>query len=255
MKNSTLTAVILAAGRGERLRPLTDTVPKALVRVGEEAILARMLRLLHQSGIGKVVIVVGYRSNRIRHFASRHYPELSIRIVRNHRYASTNTIYSLWLAQQAVGRGGFLLLDGDLVFEAEVLHRVVAGEDKGCAVACDSSVTTDNEAVVARGDLGGAVRMIGKSIAAEGTSFGESIGLARIGQPASVLLFRYCRELIKEGGEKLYYESAFQQLIESQVPFQAIDVSGLKWAEIDNKRDLQRAKTLFANAHAASARG
>ena len=95
-------AVILAAGIASRLRPLTDTTPKCLLKVGERCLLQRAFDALLQNGFREFVIVTGYRQQQIVNFLEANYPALEVTFIYNEKYASTNNIYSLWLCCQGL---------------------------------------------------------------------------------------------------------------------------------------------------------
>lgn len=231
------------AGRGERLRPLTSSTPKTLLPLAGVPILGRTLAALERAGIRVITLVTGYRERQVVHYVRQKFPRLHVSIVRNPIYARTNTLYSLWMARRAARCKSFLLIDGDLVFEPKVIPLALAG--KGNVLLCDSSVGPDHEAVKACGDWDGRVLRIGKAGDGVMSSLGESIGLAKIDMLSSRRLFDVCRLVLRSGGAREYYEAAFQRMIEEGVVFRAVDTQGAKWAEIDTKADLRRARALF----------
>jgi len=138
----------------------------------------------------------------------------------------------------------FLLLDGDLVFEQKVLTTLLRPR-RANVLACDGARRLDQEAVRAAGAVDGRILQIGKGVMPQGRVFGESIGAARIDGNTSRQLFRVAGQLLRNGGSRLYYEAAFQQLMDAHVPFWACNIDGAKWTEIDTKTDLHRAQALF----------
>src|SRR5258707_5994933 len=112
-------AVILVAGIGSRLRPITDTRPKALAPVGDETIWGRAVRLLLDFGVARLILATGYREDAVRASLS----SLASEVVYcpNPRYDSTQNSVSLSLCREAVGGRSFFKLDGDVVFALEVL--------------------------------------------------------------------------------------------------------------------------------------
>ena len=94
--------VILAAGIASRLRPLTDTTPKCLLKIGEKCILEMTIENLIEINNHEIIIVTGYRENMIREFVSRRFPALKVTYIYNNLYTSTNNIYSLWLTKDHV---------------------------------------------------------------------------------------------------------------------------------------------------------
>ena len=122
-------AVILAAGMAKRLRPLTDNTPKCLLDVKGRSLLERSMDAIVAAGVRDFVIVTGYLNHMIENFVKEHYGD-SIRVtfIHNARYDSTNNIYSLWLAGQAVAGKEFLLLDSDLLYDPQIVKNVLASK-------------------------------------------------------------------------------------------------------------------------------
>jgi choline kinase len=246
MKTDSLQAVILVAGKGERLRPLTAATPKSLLRIASEPILGHTIELLISAAIASITFVTGFHSEMIRRFVRSRFPAVRAKFVRNSAYSTTNTLVSLLHAKESIAGRPFLLIDGDLMFDAGVLKKILQRAD-GSVVACDSSISLDDEAVRAVGRKDGTVEAIGKKIDSSRTrtAFGESIGFARIDASASRRLFQIGPKLVRNGGLQFYYEAAFQQLIDEKFRFRAVDVRGNKWVEIDTFEDLDRARAHF----------
>ena len=101
-------AVILAAGLGSRIRPLTDDVPKTLLTIGDETILARILTGIQEAGIDDVVLVLGYLHQKVEHVVRESFPDLRVQVVVNERYEETNTGYSLLLAADHLEGSAFV---------------------------------------------------------------------------------------------------------------------------------------------------
>ncbi len=231
-------AVILAAGIGSRLRPLTDDRPKALVPLGPVPLIDHALDALAEAGVKSMIVVTGYRRDVMeRHLDGRR--ELTIATLENPAYASTNTLASLLVAAPLI-EDDFLLIDGDLVFEAAVVSRL--GEP-GTRLAVDRGRALDAEAVkIAAAD--DRVVAVGKSLPAGLTAIGESIGMARIDSAVAGRLFQLGRRILAVKPQA-YYEAAFQMLIDEGHPVDVVDITGLRWVEVDDHDDYQRARELF----------
>jgi choline kinase len=121
---SVKTALLLAAGTGSRLRPLTLDAPKCLTVVGGKPILERLVESLCGQGIEKLIVVTGYLDNCIRDFLQRYKSDLEVEYVFNPDYQTTNNIYSLWLARSAI-KESFLLVECDLVFDPSMLNGMM----------------------------------------------------------------------------------------------------------------------------------
>jgi choline kinase len=234
-------AVILVAGIGSRLRPITDTVPKALAPVGDETILGRAVRLLLDFGISRLVLATGYREEAVRAALAG----LASEVVYcpNPRYDSTQNSVSLALCRDAVGGRSFFKLDGDVVFDPELLTRIAAPVAE-LSAGVDSSRKLDAEAMKVIVE-GRAIRRFGKDVPLA-QSHGESIGIERIHGAASNKIFAAIDEQVRAGVTNLYYEDVYSQMIQhGQLSAEAADVSGLRWTEVDTFEDLETARRLF----------
>jgi choline kinase len=118
-------AIILAAGMGKRLGKYTQDGTKCMVEVNGKSLIERALEGLGRVGIKRVVLVVGYRADRLRAFLDGKFPDMEIVYVDNEIYATTNNIYSLWLAREHLAADDTLLLESDLIFQSEILQRLV----------------------------------------------------------------------------------------------------------------------------------
>lgn len=128
-------AFIFNSGVGSRLGDLTKDLPKALVKLKSgETILGRQLRLLKTVGIKDIIISTGYQAEKIEEFCLTEFPELKFSFVYNPRYAETNSIYSMWLAQKEMYNSSCVIMHGDLVFDEGILRKLV--EHKYWDLAC-----------------------------------------------------------------------------------------------------------------------
>jgi len=240
----TTQAVILAAGFGSRLRPLTDARPKALVTVGGQPLLGHALDALAGHGLTEVTVVVGYAAETVREFVADR-SDVLVRCVENVAYATTNTLASLLCAEPTVD-GDIVLLDGDLIFEPAVLAPMLA---RGTSLALDRDRPLDDDAVkVAVDEEGEWIVAVSKQLPHGLHGIGESIGMARIDHATLKALVPIGRRLLESGMNQAYYEAAFQALIDEGACFGTADVTGLRWTEIDDHDDLRRAEALFVTA-------
>jgi choline kinase len=234
-------AVILVAGIGSRLRPITDTRPKALAPVGDETILGRAVRLLLDFGISRLILATGYREDAVR--AALGDLQSEVIYCPNPRYDSTQNSVSLALCKDAVGGRSFFKLDGDVVFDAELLSRIAAPRAE-LAAGVDSSRKLDEEAmkVVVQGNV---IQRFGKGVPLA-ESYGESIGIEHVAASASNKLFAALEQRVAGGTTNLYYEDVYSEMIErGELAAEVADVSGLRWTEVDTFEDLESARRLF----------
>lgn len=242
---SSTKAVILSAGFGSRIRPLTDNNPKTLLSVGGITILERMLTSIQSCGIDEIVVVVGYQHERIETFVCNKFPELNVRFVVNNRYGETNTGYSLMLAEEFMAGSSFVKFDGDVVFDEEVLRRLLASAEENC-LCIDRNIQLESEEVKVVLDSDIRIVRVGKDIAPS-DAIGESIGIEKISADTGTLLFAELRAMMRsEKNLQEYYEGAYERLIKRGVAFHAVDITGLKWTEIDTRQDFETAERTFA---------
>lgn len=235
-------AVILAAGIGSRLRPLTDRTPKALLEVGGRPILDHTLEALWRNGVQEAVVVTGHLSGQVEDHVAR--SELPCRLIFNPRFDTANNYYSLLVAEEALGGEPFVKVDADLVFQPGVLTRLLSTEGDLC-LAVDTDVSLGAEEMKLQVDAAGQVRAVSKNLE-PATCAGESIGLERISAAFSPALFDELRAIDREGFVGAYYEDAYDRLARQGIhDIRAVEVSGLAWAEIDDARDLAEANRLF----------
>jgi len=232
-------AVLLCAGVGSRLRPLTDDRPKSLVSVAGEPILLRAVRKLVDHGVRELVLATGYREDAL-HRALADAP-IPVRFCPNEAYDRTQNSVSLLLCREAVAGRAFYLLDGDVLFHPEILARLDEGDaDLAVAVERRTDMGEEEMKILVDGDR---VRAFGKGLDPR-ASFGESIGMARIGERASARLFDELARVHGEGRTNLYYEDVFNHLIETGHLVKAVDIGSCPWIEVDTPEDLARAEAL-----------
>lgn len=237
----TRTAVILVAGIGSRLRPLTDGIPKALVDVAGSSIVARALLALRRYGVNRLVLATGYREEALR----RALEETPLEVVyrRNTEYETTQNSVSLALCRDELAGTAFFKLDGDVLFDPEILTRLDENP-AAISVAVDRGVVLDAEAMKVKATADGRIVAFGKGIPVQDAA-GESIGIERVSPAASAPLFDALDAARSRGETHLYYEDVYGRLIDGGLSASLVDVSGLRWCEVDAPEDLERARTLF----------
>jgi len=240
----TTIGVVLAAGAGRRLRPHTDTVPKALVPIADDVtILDITLANFAVVGLTEVVIVVGYRGEQIVERVARYEDRtgLAITIVDNDRAESWNNAYSLWCARAHLGRGA-LIANGDTLHPVSVEQQLLAAEiDDGLVLAVDAVKVLGDEEMKVDVDAEGRVHRISKSLPHD--VFGEYIGVSYV-PPAATATLVDALERTWRRDPNLYYEDAYQLLADERVAVHAEPVGTVPWTEIDDHVDLARAKEL-----------
>jgi choline kinase len=243
-KNSNIKGVVLAAGVGSRIRPLTDHCPKSLLKIGGNTILEMMISNIQECGINEIIFVLGYLQNNIRDYVKNTFPDLDAHFVTNKRYAETNTGFSLMLTKDWINGSTFIKFDADVVFDKEILTKLIECEYENC-LCIDKDINLDAEEIKVIVDEKSRVVKASKTVDPK-DAIGESIGIEKISSNTSALLFTELEIMMADNkNHQEYYESAYERLIENFVPFYALDISGLKWTEIDTKIDFITAEKIF----------
>jgi len=244
----TSTCVLLVAGIGSRLRPLTDSIPKALVQVGHRTILEHAVQKLRATGISRFVFATGYREQAVRDAAR----SLGIDAVfcHNPNFETTQNSVSLALCREALDGRAFFKLDGDLLFESAVLERLgraAGGEAVGLHAAVDGVRPLDIEAMKVSCDNQGQILAFGKQLPLEGAD-GESIGIEHVSAEAARGLFQALHQKLQCGCVDRYYEDVYSELIAAkELRGRRVEVGDLAWAEVDTMEDLAAAAARFGD--------
>ena len=234
-------AIILAAGISKRLRPLTDSTPKCLLKVGDKTILEMTVNNILRNGIDDFVMVTGYRENMIKDFIGKKYPGLSIKFLTNPDYENNNNSYSLWMAKDHI-IGDCILLDSDIIFDYRIISKLLESGHTSClAVNCNHKLGDEEIKVIV--DSANKIQHIGKT-PDPAKSIGESIGIELFSHDFIKKLGRVLdRKILKEHNVNEFYEVSFQELIDGGNGIFAVDVSEYRSMEIDTPADFERAAT------------
>ncbi|RZU51118.1 choline kinase [Krasilnikovia cinnamomea] len=236
--------LVLAAGAGRRLRPYTDTLPKALVPVdGETTIMDISLRNLAAAGLTDVTVVVGYCANAVeeRKDAFEQKYGVKLTLVHNDKAEEWNNAYSLWLARDQFAQGA-LLVNGDTVHPVSVEQTLLANRGPGILLAIDNvKKLADEEMKTVFSPEGQLTRITKLMDPAE--AFGEYIGATIIEAEAAGAL----ADALKATWERnpdLYYEDGYQEYANRGGEVRAATIGEVEWVEVDNHDDLARAREI-----------
>jgi len=236
--------VILAAGMAKRLRPLTDTKPKCLLKVGERTLLERTIDAMRQAGIQEFLVVTGYRGEMIRSFLEGYAKtcKVSFTFLDNTDYEHNNNIYSLWMACQKVRGSEFLLMDSDILCDPAAVVRIAQEQTSALAVNRHELGEEEMKVVV---DADSRITEISKTCRPE-DAMGESVGIEKITADYCEALARELDQMIlQEGLIDIFYERAFERLIPQGHTFKVVDTTHYFSYELDTPEDLQRAQELM----------
>jgi choline kinase len=238
--------ILLAAGRAQRLRPLTDHTPKCLLDVGPATILSRALRILSEHGLRRFTIVDGFEGETLRRAVLAEFPAAWFTFVRNEVWETTNNSHSLWLARYP-DADPMLLLDSDIVFEPGVVARMLEeGAPNRLALRSKGGVGEEEIKVIVGPD--GRITDIGKTMPPH-LALGESVGIEVFSADFTARLWQTLeRRARDEGGANEWYEASFLELIRQGEVIHPVDLGDLACMEIDTVEDLARARQVFAGA-------
>ncbi len=236
--------MVLAAGAGRRLRPYTDTLPKALVPVdGEITILDIALRNLAEVGLTEIVIVVGYAADAVRRrqAALEEKYGVTLTLVHNDKAEEWNNAYSLWLAREHFSRG-VLLVNGDTVHPVSVEKTLLAERGPGILLAIDNIKVLAEEEMKTTFDAAGQLTRITK-LMDPGEAYGEYIGATLI-EPQMADALADALEATWRRDPNLYYEDGYQEFADRGGEVRAAPIGDVVWVEVDNHADLARAREI-----------
>ena len=240
INNRITTALLLAAGTGSRLRPLTLNAPKCLTEVSGEPILGRLVDNLRIQGIERLVVVTGYMGNCIREFLEENAPDLQVNYVFNPVYKTTNNIYSLWLAQKEIEES-FVLIESDLVFEASLLRSMMVPD----RIAVSNILPWMNGTVVEL-DAHKAVKSFHVDHDVNDQHRFKTVNICSLSAQSWQRVIARLDCYVEAGRVGEYYETVFAEMVaDASLEFSAVLFDENKWYEIDAVKDLHQAELMF----------
>ncbi|GAA3489481.1 phosphocholine cytidylyltransferase family protein [Streptomyces cremeus] len=238
--------LVLAAGAGRRLRPHTDTLPKALVPVdGDTTVLDLTLGNFAKVGLTEVAIVVGYRKEAV--YARKEELEktygVTLTLIDNDKAEEWNNAYSLWCARDVL-KNGVVLANGDTVHPVSVEETLLAarGDGKKIILALDTVKNLADEEMKVIVDPATGVSRITK-LMDPATATGEYIGVTLIEGEAADELADALKATFERDPD-LYYEDGYQELVNRGMTIDVAPIGDVRWVEIDNHDDLARGREI-----------
>ena len=245
INNRITTALLLAAGTGSRLRPLTLDAPKCLTEVSGEPILARLLDNLRVQGIKRLVVVTGYLDHCVREYLEENAADMQLEYVFNPVYKTTNNIYSLWLAKKAIEEP-FVLIESDLVFEASMLEPMLVPD----RIAVSNILPWMNGIMVEL-NADKAVKAFHVSHDVDDERRYKTVNICSLSTQSWQRVIARLDRYIEDGRVNEYYETVFADMVaDGSLEFDAVLFNEKKWYEIDAMEDLHQAELMFPRAPA-----
>lgn len=240
-KTRVSTALLLAAGTGRRLKPLTDNAPKCMTEVGGISILKRLLDCLHELKFKRLVIVVGHLEQDIRKFMDRHAGDLVVDYVVSPVYKTTNNIYSLWLARQAI-KEPFLLVESDLVFDASLLEEMLYPNQ----IAVSNMQPWMNGTTVSATASSKLTEFHLGTKSKKGDVRFKTVNIYSLSSESWRRVGNKLDQYIRAGRVGEYYEMVFKEMAaDGTLSFHCVNFDNARWYEVDTLKDLQAAELLF----------
>ncbi len=238
-------AIILSAGQGARLLPLTESRPKCLIRLNGRSVLEWQLRGLASAGVEEAVVVTGFAAEQVE--SALHalvIPGLKVRTLHNPFFAVADNIGSCWAARGEM-TGDFMILNGDTLFEPEVAQRLLAAETAPITITISRKPGYDADDMKVS-DAEGVLQAVGKTLE-PGVVTGESIGFLRFSAEGGR---RFCETIDavmrREGGLKRWYLSVIDEIARTFGDVKVLSIEGLDWGELDYPKDVPPSEALTA---------
>ena len=245
--------LILAAGMGTRLDPLTRDCPKCMVHVAGRPMMEFQLDALRRADIRHCTIVLGYMADSVRDYFGTEYKGVRLSYVENADYAKTNNLYSFLLAKAGFD-DDLVLLEGDLVFDDRLVSQLVGTSEKNVAIVDQFRSDMDGTLILAQDGI--ATSMVLKADQGPGFDYSPALKTVNIYKLSRETLIDSIvpemESFITEGRTDQYYEAAFASLIElGRMNMAIMHTEKSKWAEIDTLDDLREAEKMFVSGSAA----
>jgi choline kinase len=228
--------IILAAGKGARLNGGNSEMPKCLVTLGGETMLARNIRMLQCAGIDEVTVVIGCAAATVRRSCSG---DLGVSFVENAQFDQTNSLYSLWLTRPLLA-DGFVVMNCDVLVHPQLVADLLTARHQDALLVDyrgDGTTYGDEEMKVRV--RRGCVADISKTMPPEDAD-GENLGIVKFGAAGAAVVAEEMTRIVASGEVRAWAPRAFQAFA-LQRPLHAIGTRGLPWIEIDFPDDYRRA--------------
>jgi len=227
-------ALILAAGMGKRLMPLTQDTPKCLLKVGGKTIIEHQFDALYKNNIKDIVIVIGHQGEKIKRLIGD-----KARYIENNDFATTNSSYSLWLAREEM-KDGFIYVNSDLIFHWKILQDLINSKSEN-AIVTDNRVKIDSDMQKIKLD-GSQIVIMGKEIPVDEAQ-GEAVGPVKINQTGAKKVLERIENLINQNKKNYWAYSVFSDCAQ-EIGLKKVDCQE-PWVEIDYLKDIEKANQMI----------
>ena len=245
-------AIILAAGRGSRLLPLTTDLPKCLLPIGNTTVLGMQLDTLYAQGIQTATVVTGFNSHMVKAEIEARKSGPRVKIRYNPFFQVADNLASCWMARKSM-KSDFLVINGDTLFTPELLQRILSAPAKDISVTIDQKGYYDGDDMKVSLD-GTVLTAIGKTLPLTETH-GESIGMLRFMNAGPKIFTDELKRFMKTAdGTKSWYLSVIHGLATSGVQIDTTNIKGNDWSELDTPEDYEVCRSIFGDSEMARKR-
>jgi len=220
--------------------PYTAHTPKAMLPVGQQTPITRLLAQLKANNATQIIIITGYQQQTLKSFVMNHFPDLDIQFVYNDRFAKANNIYSLFVARSYCN-DEIIIINADLLLADQLLKKIINSPPNFVLVDKDVDLTETATKVVLKDRH--FINRISKDIA-PASAQGENIGVIRLAKDAAARFLGKVTEFIERGNLQVWYPYALDELLE-EIKVSALFTDQLPWCEIDTPQDYEKAINLF----------
>lgn len=244
-------ALMLAAGMGKRLGKYTGNNTKCMVEVAGKKLIDRAIQAIEEAGIEKFILVIGYKGENLKNYVLDNYKNSKIKFefINNEQYASSNNIFSFYMAKEYLEQDDTILLESDLIYDSRIIKRVVECQDKDLAVVAkyeswmDGTVVTCDE----NRNITQFIEKVDMDLRLA-ESYYKTVNIYKLSKEFSCSTYiPFLEAYMKAYGLNSYYETVLKVISHlSKTSLKAYFVDDLPWYEIDDAQDLDIATVMFS---------
>lgn len=239
---------MLAAGMGKRLQKYTENQTKCMIRIAGKTLLEHACDALKSAGVHKLILVVGYHGDDLVEYARKNITDMELEFVYNTVYDTTNNIYSLYLARDYLRRDDTILLESDLIYDAEIIQELVASDRPNLATVAQYEYWMDGT-VCRLDEQDNIVEFVDKKDFnyKNASQYYKTVNVYKFSKQFALERYiPFLETYIQVYGSDQYYESVLKIIAHiNKMDLKAYRVGKHKWYEIDNAQDYDIAGTMF----------
>ena len=236
-------AIILSAGQGSRLLPLTSDMPKCMIDFNGRTLISWQVAALVANGVTDIVVVTGFRTQRVESHLAR-VNGVEIETIFNPFFQVADNLGTCWIAREEMDRD-FIILNGDTIVSDEIVGKLITGSQDAITVTVDVKTDYDDDDMKVNRDASGRLHAIGKRLLPPDTN-AESIGMLAFRGEGPAIFRNQIDQMMRtpEGVERWYLRAI--DIIAKGNRVGTVSIEGFDWQEVDFPQDVEAAKALTA---------